>query len=377
MSQVSGPSVVRRMFAGGNTVHGFFSLYDNIIAGHARRMFILKGGPGAGKSTFMKKIAEDVAARGLACELFHCSADPDSLDAVAFPEAGIALVDGTAPHVIDPQFPGLVDEIVDLGRFCNGAALQTRREPILRWSAEGKRHYQQAYGYLAAAGRVRANAAAIEREALDETAVHRVARHIAEQLASLATPATVHGPVPASRPTPRGRQRRLFASSITPDGYRHHLDTLVGPLPHVFVVRGGPGTATEYVLEKAAATVAELGLDSELFVCALEPQRLEHVVVPALGAGVVTSRPPHDFEPPGAVCFDLNETVSSAARAEDAARARRLFGDLMRAALEELSAAKQCHVQVEELYAPAMDFDGIEALRLPTLARILDSIGND
>jgi Adenylate kinase and related kinases len=97
---------VRRMFPGGNTWRGFHSFYDQIIGPDARRVFILKGGPGAGKSTFMKWIADRLAAMGFDAEYHHCSADPASVDAVVFPSLRTALLDGTAPHVVDPPFPG-------------------------------------------------------------------------------------------------------------------------------------------------------------------------------------------------------------------------------------------------------------------------------
>ena len=36
---------------------------------------------------------------------YFCSSDPESLDGVAIPEKGAALMDGTAPHVYDPVLP--------------------------------------------------------------------------------------------------------------------------------------------------------------------------------------------------------------------------------------------------------------------------------
>jgi len=93
---------VRNMFAGGNTSKGFFSLFSYIINwDEARRVFILKGGPGVGKSTFMKKTAVKMLEHGYDTEYFHCSSDNESLDAVAFPDIGVALIDGTAPHAVD------------------------------------------------------------------------------------------------------------------------------------------------------------------------------------------------------------------------------------------------------------------------------------
>jgi MoxR-like ATPase len=93
---------VRNMFAGGNTSKGFFSFFSYIINWEvAGRVFILKGGPGAGKSTFIKRTAEKMQEYGYDIEYFHCSSDNESLDGVAFPDINVALVDGTAPHADD------------------------------------------------------------------------------------------------------------------------------------------------------------------------------------------------------------------------------------------------------------------------------------
>ena len=45
----------RKMFPGGNTANGFYSFFDYIIPNDVNRIFCLKGGPGVGKSSFMKK----------------------------------------------------------------------------------------------------------------------------------------------------------------------------------------------------------------------------------------------------------------------------------------------------------------------------------
>ena len=60
--------MVRKMFPGGNTTRGFYSFFDHIIEPDANRLFILKGGPGVGKSTFMKKIGKEMLGRGYRIE---------------------------------------------------------------------------------------------------------------------------------------------------------------------------------------------------------------------------------------------------------------------------------------------------------------------
>lgn len=48
----------RHMFLGNNTSKGFYSLFKNLITQEdANRIICLKGGPGTGKSSLMKKLA--------------------------------------------------------------------------------------------------------------------------------------------------------------------------------------------------------------------------------------------------------------------------------------------------------------------------------
>ncbi len=90
---------IRHMFPGGNTSQGFFSYYDYILRQEeATRIICIKGGPGVGKSTFMKKIGEEMQDRGYEVEYMHCSSDNYSLDGVVIPTIKVALLDGTAPH---------------------------------------------------------------------------------------------------------------------------------------------------------------------------------------------------------------------------------------------------------------------------------------
>ncbi|MBM7614810.1 ATPase [Alkaliphilus hydrothermalis] len=91
---------IRRLFPGGNTSVGFYSYYQHVInLKEANRLYLLKGGPGLGKSHLMKKIGQEMVDRGHDIELHHCSADPDSVDAVVIPDIKVAIIDGTAPHV--------------------------------------------------------------------------------------------------------------------------------------------------------------------------------------------------------------------------------------------------------------------------------------
>ncbi len=94
-------------FLGANSPTGFNSLYDHLLPSEeARAIFILKGGPGCGKSTLMRKVGALAGEAGLETEYILCSGDPDSLDAIILPTLAVAIVDGTAPHVVVTQRHG-------------------------------------------------------------------------------------------------------------------------------------------------------------------------------------------------------------------------------------------------------------------------------
>src|SRR5690606_34119962 len=104
------PSRGRRLFFGAATPKGAVDYIQELTASLKRRIFI-KGRPGSGKSTMLKKLAAAAESRGIAVQVFHCGLDPHSLDMLIFPELSTAIFDSTAPHEYDPNRGG--DEILD------------------------------------------------------------------------------------------------------------------------------------------------------------------------------------------------------------------------------------------------------------------------
>ena len=142
-------------FLGANAPTGFYSLYDQLPNAHAaQRLFLLKGGAGCGKSTLMGKVAQRLEEVGESVEYIRCSGDPGSLDAVIFPRLGAAIVDATAPHVIEPDLPGVVESYVNLGDCYDHAALVPLRDQIEAATLGYKSHYKHAYRCLTAAAQL-------------------------------------------------------------------------------------------------------------------------------------------------------------------------------------------------------------------------------
>lgn len=137
-------------FAGANTGAGFAGEYDRIADERKNsRVWILKGGSGTGKSTLIRKIADAAEETGHRCVRYLCSSDPDSLDA-AVVDGKFVILDGTAPHVREMEYPGAVSEIVYVGKYWKRELLEERREEIIRLTKAKKDAYTAGYKVLSA-----------------------------------------------------------------------------------------------------------------------------------------------------------------------------------------------------------------------------------
>lgn len=122
----------RSYFLGGSGRNGFeTAFWDENRSAYG---ILLKGGPGTGKSTLMKKVA--AAFSGEEMSLYHCASDPQSLDAVVLEERGVYLADATAPHEHSTPLPKVTGELVDLAQSLN--ADRICREEVLRLYAENR-----------------------------------------------------------------------------------------------------------------------------------------------------------------------------------------------------------------------------------------------
>lgn len=143
---------VKQYFLGGNTAHGFYSLYDSFCPPEdGGFLWIIKGGPGCGKSSFMKRIGLAAEKRGLDVEYVLCSGDPASVDGVRIPALGVGYVDGTAPHTLDVPFPAVSGSYLDLGQFYDMTALREKKSEIIGLNRTYKSCYQESYRILSAA----------------------------------------------------------------------------------------------------------------------------------------------------------------------------------------------------------------------------------
>ena len=357
-------SNARHMFPGGNTHKGFFSYYDYIMPQEkANKIIILKGGPGVGKSTFMRYIAEDMISNGFSIDFMHCSSDPDSLDGIVILEKNIAMMDGTSPHMVDPKNPGAVDEIINLGNFWNEDGFLKDKEKIILTNTEIKKTFARAYRYIEAAFSIYEDNAVIYNSAMDHGQVNGL---IAEILSN------IFGNTDVSNS--EGKKRHLFASAITPKGLVNYLPSLLRT-KKVFAINGKPGTGTERLLERVRLAATERGFYTESFYCALNPDKLEHLIISELDISLTTSNKYHNGNGVSneTIDFDVYLNRSILDNYFEIIRFNNdEFEKLLEKAVQTINQAKKYHDKLESYYVPNMNYSEVTKCREATLDRLYE-----
>jgi hypothetical protein len=351
----------RKMFPGGNTSQGFYSYYRYILAEDAKRIFIIKGGPGVGKSDFMKKIAREMTGLGFDTELHYCSSDNDSLDAVVIKDLKIALLDGTAPHVVDPKYPGAVDEIINFGEYWDVGALEKYRTSIIKYSKEVSGHFARAYKLLAAAKLVMDDIEEKYGACTDNGRANLVVEEWAGEIFD-------GWPVSAVP----GKERHLFASAYTPGGFVDYSDTLIGDVQRIYHVSGHPGTGKTYILNKLADSARDRGVKVEYFHTPLKPHKLNTIILQELDLAVTCSEA---GRLKASRSLDLNSLLDSGrlkGSTENIENDLHIYKQLISESISSISDAKKTHDRLEEYYIDNMDFGAIDRMRDRILERILE-----
>jgi hypothetical protein len=364
-------AISRYVYPGGNTRYGFYSFYNYMVGPEVEQKIILKGGPGVGKSSFMNEVGQDFARLGVDIEQHGCSSDTDSLDGIVIGKQQFCLVDGTSPHIIDPLYPGAVDEILNFGDFWDEQVIKAHRKQIIQLTREVSRCYAQAYSRLQESALAQDELKSYYAESQDSKPLNRNIQALtADYLA---------GSVSDYRPA-----RHLFGGALTPGGLITKLDTLINNQTAVFAVKGSPGAGVQDLFAHTQHLIARGGVYAEIFHNPLDPNDIDYILVPSSNALLIdmgSSLLPYKELLKGMklkrqLDFDQlldNEGVAKRAKLIFAATHR--FTQGLSDAIQILQTAKKRHDELEDYYVPAMDFEAIEARRQQIVASWLQRLG--
>lgn len=336
-------------FLGANTPEGFVSFFDELYNPYKdNEAYIIKGGPGTGKSTFMKKIATCAETKGLKTERVYCSSDPGSLDALIIPEKGISICDGTSPHIAEPRFPGACENIIDLGRFWNSHKLKEKSDEIRRLFFENSLWHRRSSGYLVAAGRIdteiqKMTAAYIKNEKIDSFCKRFIYRELNN----------------SGKKDP-GEKKRRFISAITPKGNVFLYDTVKALCPRVIGIDDKEGLTSTLITERIGEGAIKNGYSVIYCHCPMRPKTSEHLLIPEKGIALIR------INGVGGET-ECDRIIHSSRFTDDSFRENRsiirfnskIKQELINESIRCLKKAKGVHDNLEKIYIDAMDFESL------------------
>ena len=358
---------IKNYYAGANTSVGFYSLYNQALKG-LKRVYILKGGPGTGKSTFMRKIGIALMEKGVDLEYYHCSSDNQSLDGVVAREIGVGLVDGTAPHVIEPKYPGVVEKLINLGEYRNDLLLEKFRESIIRLTDDISLNFEFAYKTFAQAKEYHMKKEKIYLEAMDFDKANKLIDQLMDQIFSHTENQKEKHPITSE----------IFFGAATPKGVVNFIDNITEDVHKRYIIKGRPGSGKSTLMKKIGKYAENLSFSVQYFPCGFDPSSIDMVIIPALSVCLIDGTAPHVVEPfrPNDEVIDMfkhciDPTVEEGETLKKLEELDMTYKTLMTKGTNFISEAKRLHDRLEEYYIEAMDFEKINRKREQILTEIL------
>lgn len=333
--------ISRQFFLGANTGAGFVSLYPEFAAPENGAFFwYIKGGPGNGKSTLMRRAAERAERAGLAVESILCSGDPDSLDGIYIPEKKLGYVDATSPHVQEPAVPGGSGKYLDLSAFYRPIPPEAAAELASIFPAY-RREYARAYDMLHAAMLVSPSGIPGILTAETTTRVRKRAEAFAEK--------AVH------RSEAEEYEKRRFLSAYTCRG-AVLLSGTAASFGRVYTLDNELGLADVF-LQAVLERVRTVGAARIVCPDPVDPEKLAALILPDDGLSLVAVSSDFRFDGKTARHFRLDAAAElSDAQRKDVRRAAALRRSLAAEACGSLRRAKELHDTLEAGYRPFVDF---------------------
>lgn len=342
-------------FFGANNKTAYCSLFEGLYDPYKKgKHLILKGGPGTGKSTLMKKVAEKLEQEGLFVERGYCSADPGSLDIVLAPEINFSILDGTSPHTFDPTLPGVSQHIVDLGTAWNREYLNEHIAEIGELTASNKALHKKVADFMSVAARFETQNALICAEFTDDEKLQRYVKRLVKRI------------IPAKNKGEKGKLHKRFLSAVSPDGIVVQHDSVVALAENIITVEDEFCAVAPYIAEYVANYAVAMGYDVYACYCPLFPRfKTEHVIIPELKVAIFTENSYHcSIDETGkrvhATRFYDKEAFDK--NKEKLNFNKRAKKELIDEAVRKLSLAKDVHDRLEEYYIKATDFDVINEI---------------
>ncbi len=329
---------------------GYFSSLCDLDSGLTSTL--IKAGPGCGKSSLMRRIAQHLSDGGSMVECIHCSSDPNSLDGVICKEKKFGILDATAPHAVDPKYPIAVEKVLSLFHLLDEKHLIENRGEIVRLFDKNSCYHDRASRYITSAGSLLQDNLRIFSFCTNISKLDAFCKRLsAKKLKKIDKP---------------GYEHRRLLSAVTPDGVIFYGNTIKSMAKNIVVLDDEIGFVAKYILAHIKKDALDKGHEIYTCYCPMFPyEKIDHIIIPSLSLAFVTKNHylAYDYgeiEVIKSSRFILPERYKE--RKKRLKFNRTITAELLSQAQAMLKNAKDVHDQIEQYYITAMNFSGIDRL---------------
>ncbi len=339
---------MERYFLGNNTAYGFYSNYEQELKG-MDKVILIKGGPGTGKSSMLKRIATLAKSRGYDYELWYCSGDPQSLDGVMIKELKTAIIDATSPHAIGADLPIIRDKMYDLANSIDYEKVIKYKDEIIKGINDKKQCYANAYRHLKCALCHLNNQLDIENKRINKGELLAYASEFAKTL--------------RQKRNSINEGRSLFSKAICASGKSEYFDYLKGK--NTYVVQG---------LKKSKQIFFDIikslnGADVYML-NPINPNIIDGIVVS--NVAVVEDNCNCDLDKCEKINLKVYEMEGETSDSEQKdVEIQTAF------AKEWLNKARECHLKLEQYFISAMDFKNNDIILKDIILEVFDKTSDN
>ena len=334
-------------FLATNSADGFVNGFKNAFdPKDGWKAYLIKGGPGTGKSSFMKSVATSFVNRGEKVSVVPCSSDPDSLDAVILESRKVVVFDATAPHVMDPVYPGVCEEILNFGEFWNADELKDNKEEIIALTDKNKALHRRASRFISAIGQLKRNEMKISLLATDIDKTFKFASRFASRYIK-----STEG---------EGEEKIIYLSALTPKGEVFYQETIDKLCKEKVVILDEYGTVSNMIF----SFIRDYALKSGMKIITVKNnilpfEQIDHILIPSLSLAFCAGSLGTEIKGENVRKIHASRFMNRELLKEYTSRihfGRKLIKELTDGAVATLKEAKEVHDELEAYYIKAMDF---------------------
>ena len=349
-----------------NSPNGVFSIFKELYKPNDDWFcYILKGGPGTGKSTLMKKIAEKSIAKGNYTELIHCSSDPNSLDAVIIPCLKTAIVDGTSPHTLDPTFPGLSDIVINLCDCWNSKKLLKHKSALLDLYQKNKSFHDTSKKYLHAYGQIDKEMKKIIENCTLKNEIPTYCEKFSKKIFKNSSSSICS-------------EKLRFISSITPSGHICFEESLISQADKTFIIEDNFSVVGNLILQNLRNIALNHRLNITTCLQPLAPDKeIEAIIIPELKVAFKLENPKalplklkNKIEYKKISTKKFLNTTELSKHKNLIALNRKICKELLYKSVNNLHNALLVHNEIEEFYKSSINYSKLDKITNKILSAI-------